>query len=265
MINVTRATCSPSRGSDAFVLEVVGSDLVGSARHNLLGGENAIFDQPADAVVCNPERRSGLRHREPFAILLGGTVGMDSIHPAHRADTVRSPGFSLTGGHSHPVQGGGDVLVRPSGRHAPHHREGLIGGATAMLARPRLADPQLRVLAAAPMDCQDDLARRLVDIGDDVGDQGAQKPLARTHGHAWRVPCGIEIVRQASEVWRHDGRFRCPHRLQPRLARLDSAKRRLPTLLKLRGDQAIVGITGSVAPFRKRGFVARLLKLQVED
>src|SRR5215831_10057913 len=80
------------------------------------------------------------------------------------------------------------------------------GGAAAMLARPRLADPQLRLLATASMDCQDDLARRLVDIGDDVDDQGAQKPLARAHGHAWRVPCGVEIVRQTGEVWQRDGR-----------------------------------------------------------
>jgi len=42
-----------------------------------------------------------------------------------------------------------------------------------MLAGLRLANPQLRMLAAAPMDRQDDLARRLVDIGDDVGDEGA--------------------------------------------------------------------------------------------
>ena len=82
----------------------------------------------------------------------------------------------------------------------------------------------------------DTFSSRFVDIGNDVGDQGAQKPLARAYGHAWRVPCGIEIVRQTSEVWRHDGWFRCPHRLQPRLARLNSAKRRLPTLLKLRGN-----------------------------
>src|SRR5437867_3855971 len=109
-------TCSLNRGSHPFLLQMVGTDLVGSAGHNLLGGKNAVLDQPADAVVCNPERRSGLRHREPFAILLGGTVGMNSIHPAHRADTMSSPDFSLTGGHSHPVQGRCDVLVGPSGR-----------------------------------------------------------------------------------------------------------------------------------------------------
>ena len=74
-----------------------------------------------------------------------------------------------------------------------------------MLAGLRLADPQLRVLAAPPMDRQDDLARRLIDIGDDVGDQGAQQPLARAHGHARRVPGGIEIVGQPGEVGRRDG------------------------------------------------------------
>jgi hypothetical protein len=33
----------------------------------------------------------------------------------------------------------------------------------------------------------------------------------------------------------------------------------------LRGDQAIVGITGSVAAFRKRGFVPSLLQLQLHN
>src|SRR4051794_2396852 len=196
--NATRTTCSPNRGGHPILLQVVGADLVGSARHNLLGREDAGFNEAANAVVRNSERRGGLRHRQPFAVLLGRTVGMNAIHPAHRADTVRGPGFSLTGGHSHPVQGRGDVLVRPSGRHGPHHCEGLIGGAAAMLTGLRLADPQLRLLPAAPIDCQDDLAGRLVDIGDDVGDQGAQKPLARAHGHAWRFPRSIEIVRQAA-------------------------------------------------------------------
>ena len=46
-----------------------------------------------------------------------------------------------------------------------------------MLAGLRLADPQLRMLAAAPMDRQDDLTLRLVDVGDDVGHQSAQEPL----------------------------------------------------------------------------------------
>jgi hypothetical protein len=92
-----------------------------------------------------------------------------------------------------------------------------------MLAGLRLADPQLRVLAAAPMDRQNDLARGFVDIGDDVGNQGTQQSLARAHGDARRVPCGVEIGGEAGEIRRDDGRIGCPRRVQPRLAGLDAA------------------------------------------
>src|SRR5271165_7216088 len=57
--DATRTTCSPNRGSHPFLLRVVDTDLVGSARHNLLGGKDAGLDEPADAVVRNSERRGG--------------------------------------------------------------------------------------------------------------------------------------------------------------------------------------------------------------
>jgi len=222
-IDAIRATCSPDRDDDPLILEVGGADLVRRAGDDLVGGEDSVLDEPADVMVRNAERRCGFRHRYPFAVLFSGTVGMDPAHPAHRADAVCGPGFSLTGGHSHPVQRRRDVLIRPAARHAAHNGEGLFGGAAAMLAGLRLADPQLRMLAAAPMDRQDDLARRLVDVGNDVGDKGAQEPLTRAHGHARRVPCGVEIVGKAGEVGRRGGRIRRPHFLQSRLARLDAA------------------------------------------
>ena len=139
----TRASCLPDGGSQPFMLQVRGSDLVRRARHNLLGGKNAVLDEPTDAVVRDAKRCRGLGHCEPFTVLLGRTVGVDAVHPSQRADTVRRPGLSLTGGHSHSVQRRGDVCVRPSGRHAPHHGERLFGGAAAVLAGLRLADPQL--------------------------------------------------------------------------------------------------------------------------
>src|SRR3954464_10476855 len=64
------------------------------------------------------------------------------------------------------------------------------------------------MLAAAPMDPEDDLARALVDVGDDVRDEGAQKLLAGAHRHAGRVPGRFEIVGQAREIRRLDGRCR---------------------------------------------------------
>jgi hypothetical protein len=139
----TRARCSPDRGGHPFMLQVRGSDLVRRARHNLLGGKKAVLDEPTDAVARDSKRGRGLGHRQPFADLLGRTVGADAVHPPQRADAVRRPGLSLTSGHSHSVQRRGDVCVRPSGRHAPHHGERLFGGAAAVLAGLRLADPQL--------------------------------------------------------------------------------------------------------------------------
>src|SRR4051794_23634892 len=139
----TRAICSLNSGGYPFVLQVGGSDLVRSARHDLLGGENAVPDQPADAMVRNSQRRSSLGHCEPLTTLLGGTVGVNSVHPAHRADTMRCPGLSLTRWHSHSVERGGDIRIRPAGRHAPHHRERRIGRAAPVLAGFRLADAQL--------------------------------------------------------------------------------------------------------------------------
>jgi hypothetical protein len=134
-----------------------------------------------------------------------------------------------------------------------------------MLAGFWFADPQLRMLAAAPMDRQDDLARRLVDIGDDVCNEGPQEPLASAHADDWRVPGGFQIVGESSEIRHDSGRVRYSHRFQPRLACRRSSQRRFPALLELRGDQPVVGIAGSVAPLGERGLVAGLLQFQLSD
>ena len=115
------------------------------------------------------------------------------------------------------------------------------------------------------MDGQDDLAHCLVNVGDDVGDERAEETLASAHGHARRVPCGLEILTQSGKVGRSGGRVRHPHRRQLRFAGFNATERRLPALLELRGDQAVIGIAGSVAPFRERCFIAGLLQLEFHD
>ena len=164
------------------MMEIGEADLVRSARDDLLAWEEAVLDQATDTVARDAQHRRGLRHREPLAALLGGAVRVDAVHASQGADTVRGPGLPLTGGHAHSVQRRGDVFVRPSGRHAPHHGERLLGGPAAMLTGVRFADPQLRVLAASPVDRQDDFARRLVDVGNDVRDKGSEEPLTGAHG-----------------------------------------------------------------------------------
>jgi hypothetical protein len=56
------------------------------------------------------------------------------------------------------------------------------------------AHTQLGVLAAPPMDRQDDVTRRLVNVGDDVDDKGAQELLTSAHGNVGSVSCGAEVV-----------------------------------------------------------------------
>ncbi len=94
----------------------------------------------------------------------------------------------------------GDVLVGPSPGHAAHDSHRVIRRAAAVLARAWLAHPQLRVLAAAPVNRQYDFARCVVDIDDDVLDEGSQQLLTRAHGHAGRIPGCVEIFGESAEV-----------------------------------------------------------------
>ena len=70
--DATRTACSSDRGGHSFVVQVGGPDLVGSAWYDLLGGKDTALDEPAYAMVRDPERSSGFRHREPLAVFLGG-------------------------------------------------------------------------------------------------------------------------------------------------------------------------------------------------
>ena len=157
------------------------------------------------------------------------------------------------------------MLIAPAARHAPHHRQSFFGGGAAVLARSRLLDPQFRVLAAFPVDHEHDFARIFVDIGDDVRDQGTHKPLAGAHAHARRVPGGLEITGKTGEVGRIWRRIRRILRGQAGFTRRHPMQRRLPALLQLCGDEAIIGVAGRVAPLRKPRLVLRLLQLQRGD
>ena len=111
VIDTTWATGSADRRRHPFMSQVVGADLVGRARRNLLDGKNAVVNQPSDAVACDAKHCGGFRHREPVAVLRSRTVGMDTLCTAKRADTPRGPGFSMASRYSHPVQRRGDILV----------------------------------------------------------------------------------------------------------------------------------------------------------
>ena len=125
-IGATRATCSRDGGGDPFVLQVGGSDLVRSAWHDLLGGKDAVLDEAADAMARDAERRRGLGHREPFAVLLGGAIGADAMH--RRSELTRCA-VQVFPDRGHPPSLSatrrclGPTIALP----CYHHRERLFG------------------------------------------------------------------------------------------------------------------------------------------
>ena len=80
------------------------------------------------------------------------------------------------------------MFIRPATSHAAHHRQGILRGGTTVFTALRLADLELRMLTALPMDRQHHVTHRIVDINDNVGNQSTKQLLARPHGHIRRFP-----------------------------------------------------------------------------
>ncbi len=69
-----------------------------------------------------------------------------------------------------------------------------------MLAGLRLADPQLGVLTALPMDYQDHLAGHFVDVDDNLLDQSPYQALAAPHGGTRCVPGCLQVIGKPAET-----------------------------------------------------------------
>jgi Transposase IS66 family len=120
--SATRATLSSNRSFHSICRQIGCADLEGRTRHNLHSGKDIRLDQAPDGVVRHAKRLGGFRHGEPFSTLFGGQIGVNASDTAHRAHAFGRPGFALASGNAHPVERGGDVLIRPAARHAAHHR-----------------------------------------------------------------------------------------------------------------------------------------------
>ena len=86
------------------------------------------------------------------------------------------------------------MFIGPATSHAAHHRQSIVRGGTAVFTSPRFANFQLRVLAAFPMNRQHHVTHRIVDINDNVGNQGTQQLLAHPHGHIRGFPGRVQII-----------------------------------------------------------------------
>src|ERR1700722_16342629 len=186
--DVTRAAFTPGRLHHRRRVQVHGTDLERRARNNLLGAKDSGVDQLANPVAGHAASFRRLAQGQPFSFLFGGPVGANATDAPDRTDPMGRPGLVLAGRQAHPVERGRDILVGPAGGHALDDRQGVVGGAARVFTSAGFSQTQFGVLPALPMNDQDDLARRLVDIDDDLVDQGAHQLLAASHGDVGVLP-----------------------------------------------------------------------------
>ena len=255
-------------GLDPLVFEVAGTDLIGSATHDLFGGQYAVPDEAADLNVRDSKPGGRVRHGEPLALLVRGSVAADLVHRAQRLDAAGGPGLSLTRLHAHAVEGGGNIGIRPSRCHGSHDRQGFFGRMLSMFAGFGLAHTHLRVLASMPVDGQDHIAHVVIDVRHDVLDERAQELLTASPIDTWRLPGGFKILREARKVWNRINWLYASDFAQASLTALHAPERCFPALFELGSNQAVVRVAGGPwsrwAALSERCLVTRLLQVELD-
>ena len=251
----------------ASVSSMARIDLPWGARHHLCRLEEATRDEPSNHPRPDAEPIGGLVQREQGR--RAGLVVVDEAQPlSERVHARGRPRVAGSCAQAKPVEAGGDVVIRPGARHAPHDALGVRASPVAVIARHRSWHPHLGVSASHPVDHQDDLARVIIGIGNDLLDQQARDPLLESHLAARRLPHPGQIRGQRFERvsidGRHGSRRAASLRRQSAFELGDPLERRVPSRLELRGHQTIVGVDGFIAPGGERRVVRGLFQLQRE-
>lgn len=221
--DVTRAPFTAERLHHGRRIQLRGEDLERRAGNNLLSVKDAGLDQLAYPVAADAMSLGGLAQSQPGSVFLGGLVGVDIADTADRADPMGSPGLALSGRQTHPIERGRDVLVGPAACHAANDCQGVLGGTASMFTRAWLTQAQFGVLSALPVDNQNDLPCRLVDVDDDLINQRAHQLLAAAHGDPVVLPRCLEVLGEGAQLRRSRRRDAGRRRLKTRLAVADAA------------------------------------------
>ena len=100
----------------------------------------------------------------------------DAVVRAHGGDAFAGPAITVAGLEAVAVENAGDQIVAGDEHQLTHGCDDVGRGAVALPA-PALGQAHLAVGAADPVDNENDLGGRIVDIGDDLVDQRAHDAL----------------------------------------------------------------------------------------
>src|SRR6516165_5399600 len=138
-----------------------------------------------------PKRNAALSTQIVCSVCEAGSNG---AMPMRSRNTHGGPGFSVSWLAAHPVHGHRHLVVGPMTANLPDHLyrvRAAIGRVTAG-SHPR--DAQFGVASTIPMDRDDSLICRVVQVDQDLPIQDVSNALLGSRVGAWCVPDGGQVV-----------------------------------------------------------------------
>ena len=137
----------------------------------------ASFRRHAESFRRDSEELGGLIEVQPrFDAVLCPLIDRHVMMRAQRRDPFTGPTVSIAGNKPVSIQEAGDDVVTQNEDELPD-RVDDVGRRAVALTAPTTGQTYLAVKATDPMNNEDDLGGLIIDIGDDLVDEGSRDPL----------------------------------------------------------------------------------------
>src|ERR1700722_5577089 len=179
-------------------------------RQRMDGFDLAAFSGQAERLGRDLQELCGVAKVEPgFDPVIGGAAYREGGVGAERCDALAGPAIAVARLEAVAVEEAGNQIVADDQHQLTHGLDSISRSAVALSA-PTLGQAQLAVGATHPVDDENDLGRRLVDIGHNLMDEGAYNALLEASIRRRRIPDRFEIRGENAErSWISN---RCGHR-----------------------------------------------------
>src|SRR5260221_12420179 len=150
------------------------------------------FSGQAESIGSDLQDRCSITKVKPrLDPVLRGLEHWDVVIRAHRCDALAGPTIAVARLEAVAVEKSGNQIVAGD-QHQLTHGLNDIGRGAVALSAPALRQAQLAGGATHPVDDENELGRRLVDIGHNLMDEGAYNALLEASIRRRRIPDRFE-------------------------------------------------------------------------